>query len=103
MTLLLTIIAAVISTIVWYQKAPNDDMNISTLCFMYWGASLMWMVDAVFEYMELKAAFFTPALEDMINDMYLGLSVIVLGLVIWVVMLLIKDPQHKIKAVLSNK
>lgn len=103
MTLLITIIAALISTVLWYRKAPKDDMQLSVLCFLYWGASLMWLVDAVFEYMELQAAFFTPAIEDMINDAFLGVCVVALGLIIWMGNLLIKDPQGKVKAVLSNK
>lgn len=103
MTLLITILAAVVSTVVWYKKAPNDTMKISTLCFLYWGASLMWMVDAFFEYAELKTAYFTPAPMDMLNDFYLGLSVVVLGLIIWLVKLLIQDPQGAIKETLYKK
>lgn len=103
MTLLITIFAAIIATLIWYKKAPNDDMKISALCFMYWGASLMWMIDAIFEYAELKAEFFTPALEDMINDAYLGFSVVALGMIIWLIILLVKDPNGKVKAVLSGK
>lgn len=102
MTLLITIFAAIIATVIWYKKAPNDDMKISALCFMYWGAALMWMIDAVFEYSELKAEFFTPAAADMINDAYLGFSVVALGLIIWLVILLIKDPKGKVKAVLAR-
>lgn len=103
MTLLITVTAAIVATLLWYRKAPHDDMKLSTLCFMYWGASLMWFVDAVFEYRELQAAYFTPAIEDIINDTLLGSSVVVLGLVIWMVLLFVKDPQGKIKAVLSRK
>ena len=55
MTLLTTVFAAVIATVVWYQKAPNDEYKVSVLCFLYWGASLMWLVDAIFEYAELHA------------------------------------------------
>ena len=33
------------------------------------------------------------ALEDMINDSYLGLCVVALGLVIWLIVLFIKDPK----------
>ncbi len=40
----------------------------------------MWLVDAIFEYAELRAEYFTPAIEDMINDTFLGFSVIILGL-----------------------
>ena len=38
-----------------------------------------------FEYAELKAAYFTPSAADMLNDTFLGLSVVVLALIIWVV------------------
>ncbi len=103
MTLLITAVAAVISTVVWYKNAPNGEMKVGTLCWMYWGASLMWLVDAIFEYAELGAEFFTPELADMINDTYLGFSVVVLGLIIWLVILLVKDPKGVVKAALLKK
>ena len=103
MTLLTTVFAAIICTVLWYKKAPHDDMKLGLLCFMYWGASIMWFVDAIFEYAELKAAYFTPALEDMVNDLFLGLSVVALGLIVWLVVLLIKDPKGVVKASFSKK
>jgi len=69
--------------------------------FMFWGASLMWLVDAIFEYAELRAEYFTPALDDMINDTFLGFSVVALALVIWIVFVLIKDPKGVIRKSLS--
>ena len=99
MTLLISIFAAVICTAVWYKKSPNDEMKISVLCFMFWGASLMWLVDAVVEYIELGAAYFTPALSDMVNDIFLGLSVVALGLVIWIIYIIIKNPKGKHKKI----
>lgn len=101
MTLLITVFAAVISTVIWYNR-KDDDMRLGILLFMFWGASLMWLVDAVFEYAELGAEYFSPALEDIINDAFLGLSVVALGLVIWVVRLLITDPKGKIRSVLKK-
>lgn len=98
MTLLVTVIAAVICTVLWYKKAPKDEMKISVLCWLYWGASLMWFVDAIFEYAELKAEYFTPAGADMLNDLFLGLSVIALGLVIWLVILLVRDPKGVVRS-----
>ena len=103
MTLLTTVFAAVIATVVWYQKAPNDESKVSVLCFLYWGASLMWLVDAIFEYAELHAEYFTPAPMDMLNDFFLGLSVVALGLIVWLVVLLIKDPKGVVKATLLKK
>ncbi len=101
MTLLITVFAAVISTVIWYNR-KDDDMRLGILLFMFWGASLMWLVDAIFEYAELGAEYFTPALEDIINDAFLGLSVVALGLVIWVVRLLIADPKGKVRSILKK-
>ena len=102
MTLLITVFAAVIATVKWYNR-KDDSMKLGILCFLYWGASIMWLVDAIFEYAELRAEYFTPALEDMLNDTFLGLSVVALGLVIWVVRLLITDPKGSVRAALTGK
>lgn len=93
MTLLITVFAAVIASLLWYSSQNARELKISALCYMFWGASIMWFVDAVFEFAEQKAAYFTPALEDMLNDTFLGLSEVALALVIWLVILLIKDPK----------
>lgn len=103
MTLLTAVFAAVTCTVIWYRTAPKGDMNIGVLCWLYWGASLMWLVDALFEYAELGAACFSPAPADMLNDFFLGLSVVALGLVIWIVVLLIKDPRGVVKAALFHQ
>ena len=101
MTLLITVFAAVVATVKWYTR-EDDSMKLGILLFLYWGASLMWLVDAIFEYAELKAEYFTPAAEDMLNDAFLGLAVVALGLVIWLVRLLILDPKGVIKASLKR-
>lgn len=103
MTLLITIFASIITTILWYINLPNDTMKFGTLTLIYWGASLMWLVDAITEYIELQAEFFTPSFNDMINDAFLGISVVTLGLIIWLVVLIVKDPQNKIKSILLKK
>lgn len=103
MTLLTTVFAAIICTIIWYKGAPKSEMKVGALCWMYWGASLMWLVDAIFEYAELGAEFFAPAPVDMLNDFYLGLSVVALGLIIWLVILLVKDPKGVVKTALFKK
>ena len=82
MTLLTTLIVAVVCTAIWY---------------------IMWFVDAIFEYAELKAEYFTPAPKDMLNDLFLGLSVVALGLVIWMIILLIKDPKGVVRKSLLKK
>lgn len=102
MTLLLTVVAALVTTLVWYFKA-EPSLKIGTLCLMYWGAALMWLVDAVVEYLELGVAYFEPTAAELLNDSYLGLSVVVLGLVIWLLVLLIQDPKGTCRAALKKK
>lgn len=101
MTLLITIFAAVIATVKWYNRT-NNNMKLGILCFMYWGASIMWFVDAIFEYIELRAEYFTPAAQDMLNDSFLGLAVVALGLIIWLVRLLILDPKGSVRRALKK-
>lgn len=102
MTLLITVCAAAVSTIIWYTSCKARECRIGTLALMYWGASLMWLVDAVFEYIELEADYFTPSAADMLNDAFLGLSVVVLGMVVWCVIFIVKDPYNIIADKLKN-
>lgn len=104
MTLLISTFAAIIATVMWYKRAAQGkNYQLGTLALMYWGATIMWFVDAIYEYAELKAEYFTPAPLDMLNDSFLGLSVVALGLVIWLVIFLIKDPESVIKSRLLKK
>ena len=97
MTLLITIIAAIAATIVWYMNEERDAYRLGTLSLIYWGASLMWLMDFVFEYAELKADYFVQEFADILNDSLLGVAVVALGLIAWLVILLIKDPKGVFK------
>ena len=101
MTLLITVFAAIIVTVKWYTR-KDDTMLLGMLVFMFWGASLMWFGDAIFGYIEEGADFFAPAAADMLNDAYLGFSVVALALVIWIVRLLITDPGGSVRAALKK-
>ena len=103
MTLLISVFAAVICTAIWYRSAPKGEMMVGVLCWLYWGASLMWLVDAIVEYIREGAAYFTPEPADMLNDLYLGFSAVALGLVVWVIVLLVKDPKGVLRAALFKK
>ena len=98
MTLLIAVFAAVITTIIWYTNDKRSRLKLGTLALMYWGASLMWMVD-----IELGAEYFTPASSDMLNDAFLGLSVVAFGLIIWIVILMVKDPLGVVRKTVLNK
>lgn len=102
MTLLIAVIAAVVATICWYTNPKREAFKLSFLALMYWGASIMWSCDAIFEYKELGAAYFSPEVADMINDGFLGISVVTFGIVIWLVYLFIKDPEGIVKKALKG-
>ena len=95
MTLLITLIADVTVTLIWYTSEKARKMKTGILCYMFWGASLMWLVDATVEYIEDGADYFIPSSADMLNDAFLGLSAVVLALVVWTVYILIKDPKKR--------
>lgn len=115
MTLLITVIAAIICTLIWYKRKENnkkDPYKTSALVYMFWGASLMWLIDAIFAIVKEGAAYFVPKegstlaesvlnqqnfFYNTMNDLFLGLSVIVLALVIWLVIVLISDPKGVIR------
>ena len=93
MTLLITLFAAIASTAIWYLIPKRKEYLLSVPCWLFWGASIMWSVDAIFGFAELGAEYFTPSAADMLNDIFLGLSVVALTLVVWTIVLLVKDPK----------
>ncbi len=103
MTLLTSVLAAITATIVWYFCDRRRELKIGFLSLMFWGASLMWFVDAIFEYAELGADYFVPAGSDMLNDFFLGLSVVALGMIIWLVSLLFSDPLGVVRKSLKRQ
>ncbi|WMJ76848.1 MULTISPECIES: hypothetical protein [unclassified Sedimentibacter] len=88
MYLLITFFAAIIATIVWYVQMPKDPYKVSTLSFMYWGASLMWLVDGFFCIAEGE-----PFLEMSFKDALLGFTAVICGLIAWMTILLVKGDK----------
>jgi hypothetical protein len=93
MCLMITLLAAVISTIVWYVKLPESKLKLGTLSLMYWGAALMWTVDGFFCVAEGE-----PFLDLSLNDALLGILIVICGLAAWLLMLLISDPKKVFKS-----
>ena len=103
MCLILTTLAAIVATVIWYCSATAREVKVSVLCWLFWGAAIMWFVDLVFEYAEEGAAVFEPSVADVLNDSLLGLAVITLALVIWTVVYLVSDPKGVLRSVLLKK
>ena len=94
MCLIITTFAAIISTIVWYAKAPDFTYKIGMLALMFWGASLMWLGDAIFCVAGGEGFF-----DLSVDDALLGIVIVMIGLIGWLVYLLANDP----KGVLARK
>lgn len=103
MTLLISTAAAIAATLVWYFCKRRSEFKLSLLCFMFWGATIMWLVDAVFEYVNEGASIFAPAAADMLNDAFLGAAVVALALVIWLAAFLVKDPNGVLTDLFKTK
>ena len=103
MTLVITLFAAICSTAWWYSHAPQSKMRVDLLCWMYWGAALMWTADLVSEYIAEGADVFVPPVQDMLNDTYLGLFVVALAGIVWIGYLIVKDPRGVRTAQLAQR
>ncbi|MCK9557509.1 MAG: hypothetical protein M0R50_05655 [Candidatus Cloacimonetes bacterium] len=98
MYFIMTAFAAVTATIVWYVNAPEDKYKLGLLSFIFWGATLMWFVDHVMAYRTEGGEFFEITLDAAL----LGVSVILLGLLAWIIALLISDPKGVFSKLLKD-
>ena len=98
MCLIITTFAAIISTIVWYAKAPDFTYKLGTLALMFWGASLMWLGDAIFCVAEGEGFF-----DLSVDDALLGIVIVMIGLMGWLVVLLANDPKGVMSRLVSLK
>jgi hypothetical protein len=95
MWLILTALAAIITSITWYVKQPDDKYKLGILSLMFWGATIMWLVDHIMAVATEGGEFF----EVNLDATMLGVSVIILALAVWLVTLLISDPKGVFKRV----
>jgi hypothetical protein len=90
MWLIVLAFAATIATAIWYTQAENDKYLLKYLSLIFWGTTIMVLVDHVVPFiMEGGGEFFEVSLEAAVLS---GLMVVV-GLVLWEGILLIKDPK----------
>ncbi len=95
MTLLITLTAAFVSSVWFYRNRKNDSHSISTLCYLYWGASLMWMVDEMAVYTDNPAGYSLIPAESMLDDALLGCSAVGFGILVWLIQLIVKKAIHR--------
>ena len=66
-----------------FLRDKNKEYAYHIPCLLFLSASQMWLEDSIFEYLEKGTEIFTPKLQDLVQDGFLGLSVIALGILIW--------------------
>jgi len=97
MWLILLAFSSAITTAIWYSQAENDRYMLKLLSLILWGATIMVFVDHTLGYLIEGGEF----LELTIDATVLGLGLLIVGLGVWEVILLLKDPKgvlHKRKA-----
>jgi hypothetical protein len=93
MWLIILAFAATIATAIWYTQAENDKYQLKYLSLIFWGTTIMVLVDHVVPYlMGGGGEFFEVSIEASVLS---GVMVIV-GLAVWEGALLLKDPKHVI-------
>jgi hypothetical protein len=98
MWLILTALAAIITTVIWYVKAPADKYKVGLLSLFFWGATVMWFVDHVMAYISEGGEFF----EINLDATLLGVTVIILALLVWEIVLLVSDPKGVLKRIFKR-
>lgn len=89
MYFIITALAAIVTTIIWYVNVPEDKYKLSTLCFIYWGATIMWLVDHVMAYFSNGGDF----IEMTLDATLLGITAVFCGFLAWTITILIKVPK----------
>lgn len=98
MWLILTALAAIVTTVIWYVNAPQDKYKVGLLSLAFWGATLMWLVDHIMAYLSEGGEFF----ELSPDATMLGVSVILFALVVWLLILLVSDPKGVLRKVIHR-
>lgn len=88
MCLLITVLAAIVTSFVWYFKARDEHSQLLKLVFMYWGAALMWSVDGFYALAEGESF-----LNLSMDDAMLGLLIVACGLAMWVILNTLQKEQ----------
>lgn len=95
MWLVILAFSAIISTALWYSTAEDDKYMLRVLSLIFWGAAIMVFIDKVLGYLMRGEELIEMTLEAAA----LGFIAITVALLIWLIILLLKD----LKGVLHKK
>lgn len=82
--------AAVVATVAWYVgRARGRELCLNYLVVVLWGATVMSFVDHLYSYLRGEGF-----MEVSLDSLVLGFSLLLVALTVWLVVLLIKDPER---------
>lgn len=93
MWLVVTLIAAVLVTALWYFSGENSRLDV--LGFMLWGAAIMMFVDHTLGYLAEGGEFFEISAEATL----LGVILVAIAFAVWEILLILEDPRGRLKKV----
>jgi hypothetical protein len=83
--------AAVVATVAWYVgRSRGRELCLNYLVVVLWGATVMSFVDHLYSYYLRGEEFMEVSLDSLV----LGFSLLLVALTVWLVTLLIKDPER---------
>jgi hypothetical protein len=89
MWLIILAFSSAMATAIWYSKAENDKYMLKLLCLILWGATIMVFVDHAMGYLMEGGEFLEMTTEATV----LGFVLLTVALIIWEIVLLLKDPK----------
>ncbi|RLF47822.1 MAG: hypothetical protein DRN29_01570 [Thermoplasmata archaeon] len=96
MWLVMTTLAAVIATAIWYiSDEAREIYNIGFLNLILWGTAIMVFVDHVIGYLSEGGEF----IETTPDAILLSIIMLIAAILIWEIVLLIKDPKGVLKSI----
>ena len=93
MCLIITAVAAEISTLIWYLNDNRKELKLAMLMYMFFGATIMWLIDGFYCLAEGEAF-----LDLSADDAALGVVVVICAVAVWLVALIVSGARDKIKA-----
>ncbi len=94
MWLLVMLFLAIFSTAAWYMWSRGDEYRMDVLALISWGTVIMVFADHLMGYIE-EGEFMEMSLDALV----LGLTMAATALLIWLAVLLIRDPKGKIRKI----
>jgi len=89
MWLIILAFAAAIVTPLWYRMAEDDKYLLRLLCLMLWGVTIMGFVDHLIGFLREGGVFLEMTPEATV----LGFVMLIVALIIWEIVLILKDPK----------